>query len=174
MHPLLAKDATAATQSTRVGLGHHCPGTWSGTLFGAFGCDATGDGKGMASMNHAPRKRCWCCDDASSLQPANAVAPTPRWGAFLRGVPPHRGVGADAHALVCICNAVRKRFGATVSMWVANAEGLGSVGCLKELWLEFTQDVARIPLSERTAMRPTKASHFDITLSHCFFTQPLW
>ena len=29
-------------------------------------CHITGDGKGMASMNHAPGKKCWCCDDASS------------------------------------------------------------------------------------------------------------
>ena len=50
-------------------------------------------------MNHAPGKKCWCYDDASSLQPANAVAPTPWWGAFLRCVPSNRRVGDYADAL---------------------------------------------------------------------------
>ena len=87
----------------------------------------------MASLNDVPGKKCWCCDDASSLQPAKAVGPAPHCGAFLCCVPPHRRVGDYAHALWRICNAIRKRLSASVSMWVVNGEGLGNVGCLTEL-----------------------------------------
>ena len=173
-HPLRAIDATASlndqVQAVESALDIIVPGHG----VARFRCHLTGDGKGMASMNHAPSKTCRCCDDGSSLQLANVVPPTPQWVAFLHCVPPHRQVGDYAHALACICNAVRKRLSVNVSVWVANGDGPGSVGRLKELWVEFTQEVARIPVSQRTGMRPTKAGQFDITLSQLFLTQPLW
>ena len=89
-HPLRANDATASlndqVQIVESGLDVIVPGHG----VASFRCNLTGDGKGMASMNHAPGKKCWCCDDGSSLRPANAVAPTPRWGAFVRCVSPER------------------------------------------------------------------------------------
>ena len=48
------------------------------------------------------------------------------------------------------------------------------MGCLKELWVEFTQDVAHIPVSEHTARLPAEVGQFDITSSPFFLTQPLW
>ena len=55
-----------------------------------------------------------------------------------------------------------------VSVWVDKGEGPGSVGCLKELWVKFSPDVACIRISKRNAMRPTKAGQFDITSSKKF------
>ena len=155
-HPLRAMDDTASlnaqVQAVESALDILVPGRG----VARFRCHITGDGKGMGSMNHAPGKKCWCCDDASSLQPTNAVAPTPRWGAFVRCVPPNRRVGGYGHALARICNAVRKRVSANVAEWVADGQGRGCVGRLKEFWAEFTQEVARIPFSDRIAMQPTK------------------
>ena len=89
-------------------------------------------------------------------------------------MPPDRRVGDYAHALARICNAVRKRLSVNVSEWVAGGQGRGCVGRLKEFWAEFTQEVARIPVSERIAIRPTKDGQFDITSSHFFRMNPIW
>ena len=70
-----------------------------------FRCHLTGDGEGMASMNYTRGKKCWCCDDSSSSQPANAVARAPRWGGLVRCVSPERRVGD--YVFVRICNVVR-------------------------------------------------------------------
>ena len=142
-HPLQAIDDTASLNAHVQAVESAPDILVPGHLVAPFRCHMTRDGKGMASMNHAPGKKCWCCDDASSLQPTSAVAPTPRWGAFVRCVPQDRRVGDYARALPRICNAVRKRLTANVSEWVAARQGTGCVGHLKELWAEFTQEVAQ-------------------------------
>ena len=53
-------------------------------------------------------------------------------------------------------------------------EGRVCVGRLKEIWAEFTQEVARIRISEHIAMRPMKDGQCGNTLSRSFLTQPLW
>ena len=79
-HPLRAINDTASlnaqVQAVESALDILVPGHG----VARFRCHITGDAKGMAPMKHAPGKKCWCCDDASSLQPTNAVAPTPRRG----------------------------------------------------------------------------------------------
>ena len=86
-HPLREFNDTAAlnaqVQAVESPLGILVPG--HGVAW--FRCHIKGGGKLMASMNHAPSNKCRCCDDASPLQPTNAVAPTPRWGPFVRCVP---------------------------------------------------------------------------------------
>ena len=172
-HPLGAIDATASLNDQVEAVESGLDVIVSGHGVARFRCHLTRDGKGMASMNHTPGKKCCCCDDGSSLETANAVAPTPQWGAFVRCVSLERRVGDYAHALAHICNAVRKRFSANVSVWVANREGRACVGRLKEFWADFTQEVAQIRVSERIAMQPTKDGQFDIT-SRFFRTQPTW
>ena len=157
-------------RSGGVGPRHPPTGTWSGRVW----VPRNRDGKGMASMNHAPRKKCWCSDDASSLQPTNAVAATPRWGALVRCVPPSRRVADHAHALAHICSAVRKRLGANVSEWAGDGQGRGCGGRLKEVWACFTQEVARVPVSECIAMWPLKGGQLDIISSRFFLMNPIW
>ena len=78
------------------------------------------------------------------------------------------------HALARICNADCKRLSGNVSEWLAHGPGKGFFGTLQATSAEFSQEVARIPISERIAMQPTKDGQFDITSSCFLLMNPIW
>ena len=59
-HPLRAIDATALLNDQIQAVESRLHVIVPGHGVARFRCHLTGDGKKMASMNHAPGKKCWC------------------------------------------------------------------------------------------------------------------
>jgi hypothetical protein len=133
-------------------------------------CFLTGDGKAMLASNHLPGRACWLCpmDRATlnllpNLIAQHRVEPVGILGTYLqRAIDPERRVGDYVHATHRIVNGV-------VKCLIGTAGGFpGWAGAVKDVIIQARQDVAKVPIAERIAPRPTKADSLDMTASQVF------
>lgn len=74
----------------------------------------SGDGKAMISGNFLEGERCWLCDGPSEEWGAKLVPDAnfpagPRYGAYLRCIPPSHRIGDYVHCTCRIVNILLKR-----------------------------------------------------------------
>ena len=109
----------------------------------------TGDGKAMACGNFLEGHLCWACDAPTSvwsdqLSPLGTFPPGPRFGSYLRSIPPSHRVGDYVHCIARILNILFKRL-------LHELTAIRKAGPLKQFLTKLAMQAQGVPLPERLA-----------------------
>ena len=116
--------------------------------------------------NFREGERCWLCDGPSEqwptlLKPTDQLLTNPRYGAFLRTIPPIRRIGDYVHCTSRVVNILLKRL---LNQFVNPRDAAP----LKDLLHSLSQDAQRLPIAQRLAPRKSKPGTLDLTASRLF------